>query len=139
MERFGSNPMTSPYFQVCRQEDDTMSVEISGNAQLSPELNESEYEAMALLGWELPKKGKDEDYGDFPNFVKNFGVKPETLLMADAAVYALVNIFGMKTQDLLEMESEWYAAWMGTYKCLERLKPDPETNDCRQFRLKGDF
>jgi hypothetical protein len=137
MERFDSHPMTSPYFQICRQEDDTVSVEISGNAQLSPELTVGEYEAMSLLGWELPRKGKDEDYGDLPNFVMNFGFRPTTFLMADAVVYALVNVFGMKTTDLLEMESEWDAAWLGTYKCLERLEPDPDTYDYRLFRLKG--
>jgi hypothetical protein len=139
MERFGHQPENSPYFQICRQEDDSVSVEISGNSQLSPELTESEYQEMSSLGWELPRKGKDEDYGDLPNFVKTFGVKPATVFIADEVAYALVNVFGMKPTDLLEMESEWDAAWMGTYKCLERLEQDPVTFDCRQFRLKGEF
>ena len=95
------------------QPDGQIEAEISGNDQVSPELNDDEYNLMELLGWKKPYNGKDEDYGDFPNFWKAYPLETDGNTVAGDILTALVLVFQLKITDNIGV---------GTFKLVEDLE-----------------
>lgn len=138
MERFDQHPLTSPHVTLIQEPDKALTAEISGNAELVPKLSETEYELMALLGWDKPKSGKDEDYGDYPNFVKTFDKETTDFEKAESILYALVTVYGMKRTDLIAAEDLEVADWLDDFSLLHRLEIEPDNDERLLFRLETD-
>jgi hypothetical protein len=136
MARFDNHPLTSPLVTLIHEPDASLSVEISGNSELLPKLTEVEYETMVLLGWQKPRAGKDEDYGDYPYFTKNFEANTEPLEIADAVLYAIVFVYGMKQTDLINMDDIAIADWLDDWEILHRLEIEPSNDERLLFRLE---
>jgi len=135
MERFDSHPHSSPYFTMSLTPEETFEAEIAGNLQLTPKLSAEEYNLMELLGWEKPKAGKDEDYGDFPNFLKVFPPETDPLDVVESILVALVMVYQLKDTDIVELRSEYVSDEAEKLKWLERLEPDPGYPGQRLFKL----
>jgi hypothetical protein len=135
LERFDNHPLTSPLVALIHEPDKSLAVEISGNSELLPKLTEVEYETMVLLGWNKPRAGKDEDYGDYPYFTRAFAKDTEPLEIAEAIVYALVSVYGMKKTDLINLEELEIADWLDDYALLYRLDLEPDNDERLLFRL----
>lgn len=134
-QRFDSHPRTSPYFTVCVQSDGQLDAEIVGNVQLSPKLTEEEYNLMELLGWEKPKSGKDEDYGDYPNFRKVYPLETTPEVVAGDILTALVLAYQFETTDLIGLGSAKLAERVASLKKLDRLETEPWNNERKLFRI----
>lgn len=135
MARFSGHPHSSPYFTISLDPQERFEAEIAGNAQLTPKLSEEEYNMMVLLGWEKPKAGKDEDYGDYPNFLKTFAPDTDPLDVVESILVALVMVYKLHETDLFEVGSEWDADEAENLKWLERLEPEDEQARRTIFRL----
>ena len=135
MERFKGKRKNSPQVFVYQEPNKMVSIEISGNEDLNPQLSEEEYGLMSLLGWNEPIKAKDEDYGNFPNFSREFSPGTSLTQIAEATVYALVTVYGMKKTDLIELDGLRQADWLDDWKILHRLEIDPQNDERTLFRL----
>jgi hypothetical protein len=133
--RFDSHPRTSPYFTVCVLNDGQIEAEISGNVQLAPKLTEEEYNLMELLGWEKPKSGKDESYGDYPNFRKAYPKETPVETVAEDILTALVLAYQFKPTDMIGLGSVTLAERLDSLKKLDRLETEPWNKDRKLFRI----
>jgi hypothetical protein len=136
LERFDNHPLTSPLVALIHEPDKSLAVEISGNAELLPKLTEVEYETMVLLGWNKPRAGKDEDYGDYPYFTRAFAKDTDPLEIAEAILYALVFVYGMKQTDFINLEELEIADWMDDWNILHRVELEPSNDQQLLFRLE---
>ena len=138
MAQFSGHPHSSPYFTISLTPNENFEAEISGNAQLTPKLSDEEYNLMELLGWEKPKKGKDEDYGDFPNFLREFPAETDPLDVVEAVLVALLMVYQMRETDIFEVGNEFDADEAENLKWLERLEPEEGFSRRTLFRLPTD-
>ena len=136
LDRFDNHPLTSPLVTIYQEPDKSLAVDISGNAELLPKLTEVEYELMALLGWQKPWASKDEDYGDYPNFVKQFSKDAREFEIAESILYALVTVYGMKRTDLIAVEDLNIAEWLDETSLLHRLELEPSNDERLLFRIE---
>ena len=135
LERFDNHPLTSPLVTLIHEPDKSLAVEVSGNSELLPKLTEVEYEILVLLGWNKPRAGKDEDYGDYPYFTRAFAKDTEPLEIAEAILHALVSVYGMKKTDLINLEELEIADWLDDYALLYRVDLEPDNDERLLFRL----
>ena len=136
LERFDHHPLTSPMVGMIHEPDKSLAVEISGNAELLPKLTDVEYETMVLLGWNKPRAGKDEDYGDYPYFTRSFPKDAEPFEIAEAILYALVFVYGMKQTDVINLEELEIADWLDDWNLLHRLDLETDNDQRLLFRLE---
>ena len=134
-ERFDSNGRTSPYFTVCVQPDGQIEAEISGNDQVTPKLTEEEYNLMELLGWRKPSSGKDEDYGDFPNFWKEYPHETDGHVVAEDILTALIVVFQLKTTDNVGVGTRKLAEDLEEMNHLVRLPPEAWNAERKIFKI----
>lgn len=135
-ERFDRHPHTSPYFTVLLNREGQYEAEIAGNISLQPKLSVNEYDRMVELGWAKPRAGKDEDYGDFPNFSKVFPEYTHSITVATDIFEALVTVYGMKATDEIAVGSERRAELIDSMKLLHRLEPEEWNPQRKLFKLK---
>ena len=90
---------------------------------------------MELLGWEKPTAGKDETFGDFPNFRKVYPLKADGHLVADDILTALVLVYQLKTTDMIGVGSLSLANNLESLKQLDRLETEPWNKDRKLFRI----
>ncbi len=138
MAQFSGHPHTSPYFTISLDPNGNFEAEISGNAQVTPKLTVEDYDLMVLLGWEKPKAGKDEDYGDFPNFLNSFPPETDPLDVVEAVIVALLMVYKLRESDIFEVGNEWDADEAENLKWLERLEPEEGFARRTLFRLPTD-
>ena len=134
-DRFGRNGRTSPYFTVCVQPNGQIEAEISGNDQVSPGLNEDEYNLMELLGWKKPSGGKDEDYGAFPNFWKAYELETDGNTVAGDILTALVLVFQLKITDNLGVGTRKLADDLEGMNQLVRLPAEAWNAERKIFKI----
>ena len=137
INRFDAHPQTSPYFVVVYEPDKTYSVEISGNIHVRPKLTVDEYNTMALLGWAKPYAGRDEDYGDFPNFVKTFTNGESAREIAETILEVLVLVFTMKPSEMIGVTSYAATEALDRFHILERLENIVNNKNRRLFKMKN--
>ena len=135
LERFDSHPLTSPEIVFNLEPDNSISIELSGNAELIPKLSQTEYGMMVLLGWTKPMPGKDEDYGEYQFFTRNYPEgTPKHELTLDLMT-ALVKVYGMKRTDSIGVEFQEEADLLIEHGKLFCTDYDENGNEQGVFRL----
>jgi hypothetical protein len=135
LTRFGSSSKSSPYLVIVHEPDSSTTIEVSGNAHVSPEISDEECEKMVSLGWAKPQSGKDEDYGDFPNFMKNFRPDTSPLEIGEEILTLLLSVFVMRPYDPIAVGNVEAAEWIDQLGLLERLKATEGNLQRKLFKL----
>jgi hypothetical protein len=135
LTRFGSSSKSSPYVVIVHEPDASTTIEVSGNVHVEPELSPAECEKMVSLGWAQPQAGKDEDYGDFPNFSKNFSPDTSSLEIGEEILTPLLSVFLMRPYDLIGVGNVQAAEWIDQLGLLERLDQSEGNLQRKLFKL----
>lgn len=137
IERFDSHPHTSPYFILVCEPDKTITIEIAANMHVVPKLTVAEYDRMVELGWAKPRSGKDEDYGDFPNFDRNFPESMPNIEIAHHLLQALAEVYSMDDTSQIGLGSRKAANWLDEHRILQRMEHDGQPDTRHIFQRKG--
>ena len=90
---------------------------------------------MELLGWRKPSSGKDEDYGDFPNFWKEYPNETDGHVVAEDILTALIVVFQLKTTDNVGVGTRKLAENLEEMKHLVRLPPEAWNAERKIFKI----
>lgn len=137
IERYGFQPEQSPYFVIVCEPDKSITIEIAGDAHVKPALTPAECSRMVELGWAAPHAGKDEDYGIFPNFSRNFAEDTDDIDIAHHLLHALSEVYSMSPDEQIGLSSQKAADWLDAQRVLRRLGPAPYRDTRHIFQKKG--
>jgi hypothetical protein len=90
---------------------------------------------MELLGWKKPYGGKDEDYGNFPNFWKAYELGTDGHAVAGDILTALVLVFQLKITDNIGVGTRKLADDLEGMNQLVRLPAEAWNAERKIFKI----